>query len=71
MEIKIPKAEIFNEVEKRSSIEGYIIPERYDNVWAEGETGRVKRIYLNGEDKVPVELTDGGNILFSQIYKAP
>jgi hypothetical protein len=45
MEIKIPKAEIFNEVEKRSSIEGYIIPERFDNVWADETRGEILNSY--------------------------
>lgn len=39
MTIKILKSEIFNEVEKRSSIEGFSIPERFDNIWADQSRG--------------------------------
>lgn len=39
MVLTISKQEIFNEVEKRSSLEGYVIPERYDNVWANESRG--------------------------------
>lgn len=42
----------------------------YSGADADGESGRVQRIYLNGEDKVAVELTDGGHILFSDIYES-
>lgn len=45
MEIKISKAEIFNEVEKRSSFEGSMIPERYDNVWANPDKGAILDSY--------------------------
>jgi hypothetical protein len=41
----------------------------YSGADADGESGRVKRIYLNEENKVAVELTDGGHILFSDIYE--
>lgn len=41
MEIRINKTEVFNEVEKRSSIEGYAIPENYDKVWANKEKGAI------------------------------
>lgn len=39
MIISISKAEIFNEVEKRSSLEGSAIPERFEGVWASKEEG--------------------------------
>ena len=39
MEIKISKQEILNEVEKRSSLEGFIFPDRYDNVWVSADRG--------------------------------
>lgn len=42
----------------------------YSGADADGESGRVKRIYLNEENKVAVELTDGGHILFSDIYES-
>lgn len=41
MEIKISKQEIFNEVEKRSSLEGFSIPDRYDAVWANDTRGEL------------------------------
>ena len=34
MVIEISKDEVLNEVEKRSSLEGYAMPDRYDMVWA-------------------------------------
>jgi hypothetical protein len=40
MIITISKQEIFNEVEKRSSLEGAIMPERFEGVWASKEEGQ-------------------------------
>lgn len=49
MDISIKKSEVFNEVEKRSSLEGYVIPERYDNVWANKEKGELlDSFWING-----------------------
>lgn len=45
MTINISKQEVFNEVEKRSSIEGYSIPERYDNIWADKSRGEILDSY--------------------------
>lgn len=45
MNIRILKSEIFKEVEKRSSIEGRGIPERYDNVWADETMGEILDSY--------------------------
>lgn len=45
MDIIILKQEIFNEVEKRSSLEGYAIPERYDQVWANSDRGELLDSY--------------------------
>ena len=45
MTINISKEEVFNEVEKRSSIEGYSIPERYDNIWADKSRGEILDSY--------------------------
>ena len=41
MNISISKQEIFNEVEKLSSYEGSVIPDRFDNLWANEEKGEV------------------------------
>lgn len=41
MKLTIKKQEVFGEVEKRSSIEGYALPERFDNVWADSSRGEV------------------------------
>lgn len=40
MELSISKKEIFDEVEKRSSLEGTVIPERFEGVWASEEEGK-------------------------------
>lgn len=40
MTIVISKQEIFNEVEKRSSLEGVMLPELFENVWASKEEGQ-------------------------------
>ena len=45
MDIIILKQEIFNEVEKRSSLEGYAIPDRYDQVWANNSRGELLDSY--------------------------
>lgn len=45
MNIRIVKSEIFKEVEKRSSIEGREVPERYDNVWADETMGEILDSY--------------------------
>jgi hypothetical protein len=39
MKIDISKKEVFNEVSKISSLEGSVIPERFENVWASEEDG--------------------------------
>ena len=39
MEINISKKEIFQEVEKRTSMEGFAVPENYDVVWANDSRG--------------------------------
>jgi hypothetical protein len=39
MEIKISKAEIFDEVEKRSALEGSVLPERFEGVWSSSDEG--------------------------------
>lgn len=40
MTITISKKEIFDEVEKRSSLEGSVLPERFEGVWASEEEGK-------------------------------
>lgn len=45
MDIIILKQEIFNEVEKRTSLEGYAIPDRYDQVWANNSRGELLDSY--------------------------
>lgn len=45
MDIIISKNEVFNEVEKRSSLEGYVLPDRYDNVWANKDRGELLDSY--------------------------
>ena len=45
MDIIILKQEIFNEVEKRSSLEGYAIPDRYDQAWANNSRGELLDSY--------------------------
>lgn len=45
MVIRISKSEIFNEVEKRSSFEGAMIPERYDSMWANPSRGEILDSY--------------------------
>ena len=40
MEISVSKKEIFDEVEKRSSLEGMALPERFEGVWASEEEGK-------------------------------
>jgi hypothetical protein len=40
MNICINKQEIFDEVEKRSSLEGSVIPERFEGVWASEKDGK-------------------------------
>lgn len=40
MTIVISKQEIFNEVEKRSSLEGVMLPELFENVWASKDDGQ-------------------------------
>lgn len=39
MNISVSKKEIFDEVEKRTSLEGSVLPERYDGVWANADRG--------------------------------
>ena len=39
MTIEISKKEIFDEVEKRSALEGRVLPERFDGVWASEDEG--------------------------------
>lgn len=39
MDITIAKKEIFDEVEKRTSLEGSVLPERFEGVWASKEEG--------------------------------
>lgn len=45
MTIEISKQEIFNEVEKRTSLEGSMIPERFDRVWASTYEGELLESY--------------------------
>ena len=45
MNISVSKKEIFNEVEKRSSLEGSILPDRYDGVWANADRGALLDSY--------------------------
>ena len=45
MNISVSKIEIFNEVEKRSSLEGSVIPDRYDGVWAHAGRGALLDSY--------------------------
>lgn len=45
MDITILKQEVFSEVEKRSSLEGYAIPDRYDQVWANSSRGELLDSY--------------------------
>lgn len=40
MNITISKREIFDEVEKRTSLEGTAIPERFEGVWASRDEGK-------------------------------
>lgn len=39
MDLSISKKEIFREVEKRTSMEGFVLPENYDVVWANDSRG--------------------------------
>jgi hypothetical protein len=39
MEIKLSKKEILAEVEKRTSLEGLVASDNYDNIWADGGRG--------------------------------
>lgn len=43
--ITISKSEVFNEVEKRSSLEGLIQPEKFDLLWASSETSELLESY--------------------------
>lgn len=45
MEIKISKKEIFGEVEKRTSLEGLVASDNYDNIWADGGRGELLESY--------------------------
>lgn len=45
MQIKIPKKEVFSEVEKRSSLEGYLLSDKYDSVWASENKGVLLESY--------------------------
>lgn len=40
MTIEISKKEIFDEVEKRSSLEGSVLPERFEGIWASEDEGK-------------------------------
>lgn len=40
MVISVSKKELFDEVEKRSSLEGSVLPERFEGVWASSEEGK-------------------------------
>jgi len=40
MIITVSKKELFDEVEKRSSLEGSVLPERFEGVWASEEEGK-------------------------------
>ena len=40
MVISVSKKELFDEVEKRSSLEGAAMPERFEGVWASAEEGK-------------------------------
>ena len=45
MEIKISKKEIFWEVEKRTSLEGLVASDNYDNIWADSGRGELLDSY--------------------------
>jgi hypothetical protein len=45
MEIKISKKEIFGEVEKRTSLEGLVASDNYDNIWADSGRGELLDSY--------------------------
>ena len=45
MIINIPKVQVFAEVEKRSSLEGYLLADKYDAVWANENKGRLLESY--------------------------
>lgn len=45
MNIKVSKKEVFLEVERRSSLEGYILSERYDSLWANETKGELLESY--------------------------
>lgn len=45
MKISVSKKEIFDEVEKRTSLEGFVLPERYDGVWANADRGALLDSY--------------------------
>jgi hypothetical protein len=49
MTITVNKQEIFNEVEKRSSLEGTMLPERFEGVWAsKGEGQFLDSFWIEG-----------------------
>lgn len=49
MEITIKKSEIFKEVEKRTSLEGISIPDRFEEIWAtEYEGGYLNTYWIGG-----------------------
>lgn len=45
MNITIGKSEIYNEVEKRTSLEGFVYPENFDKVWANESRGELLDSY--------------------------
>lgn len=45
MEIKLSKKEILAEVEKRTSLEGLVASDNYDNIWADGGRGELLDSY--------------------------
>lgn len=45
MKITISKQEVFKEVEKRTSLEGYVLSDRYDNILADENRGELLNSY--------------------------
>lgn len=56
MELKISKSEIFSEVEKRTSLEGFINSEQFDKAWANESRGELLDSYWVGGYTAIVQL---------------
>lgn len=56
MTITISKSEILNEVEKRSSLEGLVQPDKFDILWASSEVGELLESYWIGGYTAVIQL---------------